>query len=148
MDLHGDFACPQIRSYLLIELAGNHQAHDFTLACGQRLVAFSHLGKFALLLARYTVAFQSLVDRIQQVLVLERLGQKLHGTRFHGLHRHRNISMSGDENDWNSDARVSQVALQVETVDAWKAHVQDKAAWTVRWLVAQKFFRRPKGCAP
>ena len=33
-----------------------------------------------LLLASYTIAIQSLANRIQQVLVPERLGQKLHGT--------------------------------------------------------------------
>jgi hypothetical protein len=58
------------------------------------------------------------------------------------------ISVTGDEDDGDSDARVSQLALQVETVDSGKAHVQDKAARPVRWLVAQEFFCRPKGCAP
>ena len=55
--------------------------------------------------------------------------------------------MPGDEDDGDPDARVSQLALQVETVDARKAHVQDKAAWPLRWLVAQEFFRRLKGRA-
>ena len=54
MDLHCDFAGPEIRSYLLNELARNHQAHDFALACRQRLVPFSRLGKVTLQLARHT----------------------------------------------------------------------------------------------
>src|SRR5260221_4450659 len=148
MNLHGDLADPELKSYLLIEHTRNHQAHDFALALAQGLVAFSQRGKVTLLAAPHAVAIQSLVDGIQQVLVFERLSQKLHSTRFHCLHRHRNISMTGDENDGNVDSCISQRALQVETVDSGKAHVQNKAAWSVRWLVAQKLFGRPKGCAP
>src|SRR5258708_6964686 len=148
MDLHGDLTDPELKRYLLIEHARNHQAHDLTLAPAQGLVAFSQRGKVTLLTARHTVAIQSLSDRIQQVLVVKRLGEKLHSTRFHGPHRHRNIPMTGDENDGNVDSCISQLALQVEAVRSGKAHVQNKAAWSVWWFVAQKFFRRPKGCAP
>src|SRR5947208_5932591 len=69
MDLHGDFTGPKVISDLLIEHARNYQSHDLALACGQRRVAVSQLAKLTLLLARHTVAVQSLVDRIQQVLV-------------------------------------------------------------------------------
>src|SRR2546427_10269816 len=122
--------------YTTLFRSRNHQAHDLALACGQRLVALSQLGKLTLLLARHPVAIQSLVDRIQQVLVPEGLGQELHRTGFHGLHRHRNISMPGDEDDRNLDARVSQLALKVQTVDSRKSYVQNKATWSVRPLAA------------
>src|ERR1700726_3115958 len=147
MYLHCNFAGTEIKGYLLVEHPRDDQTHDFTLARRQPFVAASQLRKITLLLPRHTVAIQGLLNCNQQGLVLERLGQKLHGTGFHGLHRHRNISMPGDEDDGDPDARVSQLALQVETVDARKAHVQDKAAWPLRWLVAQEFFRRLKGCA-
>src|SRR5216683_4532020 len=120
MDLHGDFAGPKVISDLLIEPARNHQSHDLALACGQRLVTVSQLAKLTLLLARHTVAVQSLVDRIQQVLVPKGLGQELHRTGLHGLHRHRNISVTGDEDDGNLDARVSQLALKFKTIDSRK----------------------------
>src|SRR4029077_11984224 len=123
MDLHGDFAGPQVKSYLLIEHSRNYQGHNLTLACSQSRVALSQLGKLNPLLTRYPVAIQSLVDRIHQVLVPESLGQKLHGARFHGLHRHRNISVPGDKDDRDWDARVGQLALKVQTVDPRKAHV-------------------------
>src|SRR5713226_3064765 len=136
MDLHGDFAGPELKSHLLIEHARNYQSHDLALACGQRLVAVSQLAKLTLLLARHTVAVQSLVDRIQQVLVPEGLSKELHRAGFHGLHRHRNISMPGDEDDGNPDARIRQLALKVQTVHTRKSHVQNKATWPVRPLAA------------
>src|SRR2546427_7107467 len=51
--------------YTTLFRSRNHQAHDLALACGQRLVALSQLGKLTLLLARHPVAIQSLVDRIR-----------------------------------------------------------------------------------
>src|SRR5260370_17231265 len=92
MDIHGDFACPQLTSDLLIEHSRNYQGHNLTFACSQSRVALSQFGKVTLLLARHTVAIQSLADRIQQVLVLESLGQELHATPFHALHLHTIIS--------------------------------------------------------
>src|SRR2546428_11664523 len=106
MDLHGDFSGTEIRRYLFIEHPGNHKAHDLTLACGQRLVALSHLSNLSPLLARSPVAIQSLMDRIQQVLVPERLGKELHGTELHGPHRHGNIPMTRDEDYRNRNTRV------------------------------------------
>src|ERR1035437_8500167 len=118
MDLEGDFAGSELKRALLIEHARNYQSHDFALAWGERFVVLSQLAKFALLLTRHPIAIQSLMNRIQQILVPERLGQELHRPGFHGLHRHRNISMTGDEYDRNPDARVGQFALKIQTTDS------------------------------
>src|SRR5580692_7524895 len=99
MDLHGDLAGSEIKGYLLIEHARNHQTHDLALARSKRLVSFSQFSELTLLLARCPVALQSQMDSVQQFLVAERLGQELHRAGFHGFHRHRNISMSGYEDD-------------------------------------------------
>src|SRR5882724_11879142 len=85
MNLDRDFAGPQFKSYLLVEHARHHKAHDLALACGQRRVALLQLGEFTVALAHRPVAIQSLVNRIQQLLVAKRLRQELHRTRFHGL---------------------------------------------------------------
>src|SRR6266550_4284797 len=96
----------------------------------------AQLSKVTLLLAHHAVALESLMDRIQQVLIAERLGQELHRTGLHGLHRHRDISMTGDEDDGNVDVRVSQLTLKVQTVDSRKPHIQDEATWSVRPFAA------------
>src|SRR5579864_8121964 len=141
MDLHGDFAGSEIKSYLLIEHARNHQAHDLALACGKRLVALSQLGELTLLLARRPVALQSLLDSVQQVLVAERLGQELHRAGFHGIHRHRDISMTGYEDDRNPDTRFNQLVLKFQAVHSGKSYVQYQATWPVRPLSAQELWR-------
>src|ERR1700737_1917417 len=53
--------------------------------------------------------------------------------------------MTGDENDGNPNARIRQLALKVQTADARKSHIQNKATWFVRPLAAQELLRRPEG---
>src|SRR4029077_5066880 len=114
---------------LFIEHPGNDKAHDLTLACGQRLVAFSQLSKLSLPLTGDPVTIQGLMDRIEQVLVAEGLGQELHRAGFHGPHRHGNVPMGGNKNYWNPNARVDQLVLKVQTVDSRKSHIQNQATW-------------------
>src|SRR3981189_890621 len=56
LDLHRDFAGPEIKSYLLIEHAPDHQTHNLALACGQRFMALSQSGQLTLMLACRPVA--------------------------------------------------------------------------------------------
>src|ERR1700677_2852785 len=106
LDLHRNFARSKLRCYLLIEHARNHQAQDLALTRSQRLVTLSQVGKLALLLARHPVAVQSLVNRIQEILIAKRLREEFHRPGFHSLDGHRNISMTGNEDDGNLDTRI------------------------------------------
>src|SRR5258708_5595467 len=108
-------------------------------------MTLSQFGKLILLLTRYPIAIQTLVNRIQQVLVPEGLSQKLHSAGFHSLHRHRNISMTSDEDDGNPDAGFSQLPLKIQTANLREFDVQDKTTWSVRALTAQELLRRPEG---
>src|SRR5258708_34229200 len=85
------------------------------------------------------------MDRIQQVLVPERLSKKLHRAGFHSPYGHRDISMASNEDDRNPDARIRQLALKLQAVNARKSHIQNETTWFVRPLAAQEFLRRSKG---
>jgi len=54
------------------------------------------------------------------------LVQELHRTRFHGLHRHRNISVTGDEDNRDLQARVRQLSLKLQAINSWQANIQDQ----------------------
>src|SRR5580704_12363197 len=92
----------------------------------------------------YTVTIQCLMDRVEQVLIPEGLGQELYGAGFHGPHRHRDIAMGGNEDYWDLNARIGQLVLKVQTVDSGKSYVQNQTTWLVRSLVVQKLLRRPE----
>src|SRR5271170_8044081 len=112
MDLDGDFADAEIGSNLLIQHSRYHHIHHFALAHGQQPVMTSQVYKCTLPLEPYLVAIQSLVDRIQQVMIAEGLGQKLYRARFHSPHRHWNVSVPGDEDDGDVDTRLNQFFLE------------------------------------
>ncbi|MGA7925507.1 MAG: hypothetical protein WCA20_05875 [Candidatus Sulfotelmatobacter sp.] len=52
--------------------------------------------------------------------------------------------MTSNEDDGNPHARVRQLALKLQPVDAGKSHVQNKATRPVRPLAAQELLRRPR----
>src|SRR5260370_7959945 len=89
MDLHGDFTGPKVISDLLIEHARDHQSHDLALAWGEQLVALSQPAELTLLLAGDTIAVQSLVHCVHQVLIPERLVPAPHSTPFLPPPHHR-----------------------------------------------------------
>src|SRR5437588_12143108 len=85
------------------------------------------------------------MDRIQQILVAKWLSQEFDRTGFHGLHRHGNMPMPGDEDDGDPDARVNQLVLKVQAVDSRESYVQNQATWTIWPFAAEEFLRRPEG---
>jgi hypothetical protein len=53
----------------------------------------------SLLFALRTITLESLLNRIQQILIPKRLRQKFDGTRFQRSNGHRNISVRGNKDD-------------------------------------------------
>jgi len=64
LNLDGDFAGPELKGNLFVEHAGNHQAHHLALACGERAIALTQFGKLVVLVSRYAIAIESLLNRI------------------------------------------------------------------------------------
>jgi hypothetical protein len=79
----GNFARSQCRGDLFREHTGNYETHDVALTHCKSRVAFLELRKLVLLLPRLWVALQRLLNRIDQILIAERLGQKFHRARLH-----------------------------------------------------------------
>src|SRR5712691_7399331 len=69
------------------------------LALRQQVVPCTLFGNLSLVLSICAVALDRLVNRIEQHLVAKRFGQKLNRTGLHRLHRHRDVTMAGDEDN-------------------------------------------------
>ena len=52
--------------------------------------------------------------------------------RLHRLHRHWNVAMPGDENDWNAETRVVQLLLKVQAIDSGKVYIQNQATGSIQ----------------
>ena len=142
MHLDGHLADPELAGDLLVEPPGDDQRHHLALARGQRLEAGAQFGQPHLAGAAGAVLFERRADRVEQILVAERLGQELDGAGLHRPHRHRDVAIAGDEDDRQLRLGLRQLALHVETAAPREAHVEHDAAGPVRPLALQEFLRR------
>src|SRR6266852_2984265 len=103
MDLDRGFTGPDLSGNLFIEPAPNDQGKNLSLPGCQRFKAVSQNNNFRLSLSPFTISLQCDLNRIQQILIAERLFEKPDGSRLHGSHGHRNIAVGSDEDNWNRD---------------------------------------------
>jgi hypothetical protein len=66
------------------------------------------------LLTRSVIPHDPLLDRLQQILIVKGLGQKLQRTCFHRSHRHGNVAVTGEKNYRNLNVRLGKFLLQIE----------------------------------
>jgi hypothetical protein len=78
-----------------------------------------------LLFADDAISSERSLNRIEQILLPEWLGEKLNRARFHGPDRHRNVRMCCEKNDWNTYFPSFQFVLKVQSANAWKSHVKN-----------------------
>src|SRR4051794_18807467 len=114
MDLHGGFRDAQIAGNLLVKSPLRNPNQDGALTRGQRFKSPPEVAQDLIILAAHTVAREPNTYRVQKILLSERLGQKLDGACLHRLHAHRNVPMSGHEDDWARDARCGEIALKIK----------------------------------
>src|SRR5215470_16187998 len=90
------------------------------------------------------VALDRSRDRVQKILLPKWFGEEIDGTGLHGSHRHRNISMSGDKNNRNSNVGLCQLGLEVETAQSRQSDIEHEAAWNIGTLGREKLLCRCK----
>src|SRR5882672_4168221 len=79
---------------------------------------------------------------IQQFLRAERLRQKLHSARLHCSHTLGDITVSGQKDDGNVNARPGQLRLEVETAKIGEINVENQARRNIRTLGLNELCRR------
>ena len=91
-----------------------------------------------LVLSPLAVALERGGDRVQHVLIAKRLGEKIDGAGFHGLHRHGNVAVPGHEYNRNVDVRLAELGLEIEPAEPRQPDIQDEAACHIGKLAAQQ----------
>ena len=86
-------------------------------------------------------------DRVQQVLIVERLVQKLTAPAFMAC---TNVVLSpcpvaGYENNLKLDVGFGQLALEIEAAHPGPPYVENQTSWNVEAFIVQKFFSGGKG---
>ena len=77
------------------------------------------------------IAFNSNINRVDEILVPKRLGQKFDRAGLDGSNGHRNVAMCRDEDNWKVDTLFLQIALEVESVDPREPNIKHNAPGSV-----------------
>src|SRR3954470_20164418 len=85
-----------------------------------------------------TIARKAELDGIKQILLAERLGKELDGAALHRLHRHRDISVGCDEDDWEFPLSGGELALEIKTASPRQSHIQHQARRAIGRLGLEK----------
>ena len=86
-----------------------------------------------------------LLDGVEQVVVAARFGEEFDGPGFHGAHRHRDVAVTGEENNRHVTLDLGQFLLQIEPAETWELDIEHQAAGDIRTRAAQERVRRGKG---
>ena len=97
MNLDRDLADPQLETDLLVEPAGDHQAHHFPLAGHQPIETLVQFRAFPGVLTRSAVALKGLLNRVQKILIAEGLGEEFRSAGFHRAHPHLMRDMTPEQ---------------------------------------------------
>src|SRR5262249_15513948 len=109
---------------------------------GQGLKAGLQRGQLSFTNAPDAISFKSHLDRVQQILIPEWLGEELHGSGFHRSDRHWNISMGRDEDDGNVDSGAAQFPLKNQPADSRQSAIENQAARNIGPFRRHELLRR------
>src|SRR6266850_5397763 len=111
MNFYRDFAYAEIVCYLLVQPPGHHERHDLALPRRQRFETNFQLCHSPFLLKPGSITGMTELNRFKQILLPERLCQEFDCATLHRLHRHWNVTMSRNEDDWQLSFATRQFAL-------------------------------------
>src|SRR5262249_42904427 len=79
----------------------------------------------------------TLLDRVEHLLIVERLGEELERASLHGANGHRDIGASGDEYDRQFEAEFGQFLLQLEPAEIREVNVKHQTVSILQAIVTQ-----------
>src|SRR5260370_17301283 len=115
MDLHRGFRDTEVVGDLLAEAAPHDLDHYLAFPWAQRIELRPERAQGLFILAPSTIASEAQLDRVDQVLITERLGQELNGTALHRLHRHRDVTVPRYEDDRDLHIPTPHLPLKLPT---------------------------------
>src|SRR5215471_14505608 len=118
--------------------------HDLSLAGTERVETLSEPSQSLITLPSGSIARESRLDSLNEVLVTERFCQELHGTALHCLDGHWHIGVRCDEDDRHLPIRRGKVALKLEAASPRHSHVEYQASRAVPRIGFQEIRNRRK----
>src|ERR1700692_4959450 len=144
MHLHGGFGNADIACNLFAKAAVRDLNHDLALPGAQRVEAFPEGGQSFLILPPSAITREAELNGVEELLITKRLRKELNGTTLHRLHRHRDVAVPCDEDDWQFPVRRGELALTIKTALPRQPDVEHQAGGAIRRVGREKVGNRRK----
>src|SRR6516165_4461062 len=142
MNFDGYLARSDFERDLLVSPTRDDQCQYRLFSRRQRSEALPKHCDQVLVLAVDPISLEGGLDCVQEVLFAKGLGQEFHCTGLHRPHRHRNVAMASQEDDWQAHIGRIQLLLKIEAALPGQAYIQHETTWALRSVVFEKFLGR------
>src|SRR5262245_4948910 len=139
MNFDGRLLYPEFSGNLFVQQSGSHVLHHITFPGGERIEPALEVTDLFMPAAGKAVAFERLLNGIEQILFPHGLRQELYSTGFHRPHAHRDIGMTREKNNRNIRARVGHPFLKIQPAKSGHPYVEHEAGWPVVMWAAEEF---------
>ena len=113
VNLYSDLADAKVSGDLLVEATRYDHGHHLALTWGESIIARPEGRNGFFIFEPNAIPIQAKLDRVQEVLIPEWLGEEFYRSALHGLDRHWNIAVAGDEDDWQLNLRLRKLSLEI-----------------------------------
>jgi hypothetical protein len=138
VDLNGALADAELARNDFIRCPFRHEVENLPFASRKCLEACPHGVMPTQLLANGAVTRERFLYAIEQLVLAERLLEKIERAMLHGFDGHRDVAVSGDEDDGRDRAASVELLLEIETAHAGHADIEQEAARLSGIVVRQK----------
>ncbi len=90
---------------LIVGQTGDEQVQDLAFVSCKGVKTLKENRNFCFLCPSHRVSFQRQLQVIQQILVAKWFGKERNGARFYGPHRHGDIAVTRNKDDWKVVSR-------------------------------------------
>ena len=144
MHLDRDLGYTDFGGYLFVQKTPGYLRHYLLLARRQCVELCPQFGYGLLACVIGAGPFKRDLYSVEKILVAKGFGQEFNCAGLHGLNRHGDVAMTGDENNRNLDLGPRQFRLEVEAAHPRQPDIENKAAGSIRSFRCKKLRGRRK----
>ena len=101
-------------------------------------MTFQSVMHFSTFRFRLPVFFNGLLHRLQEFLIIERLGKEIDSTFFHGLDAHGDVAVAGDKDDRHAVIGLAELILQIHSAQSRHSHIENDTSDSVIMFARQE----------
>src|SRR6266850_3630940 len=141
MDLDGFLGRAKLAGDLLVQKALDDEREDLTFAWRQGLIALPQPKELLLVLPSAVATRDTLRDCVEQLLIVERLGEELERASLHRSDRHRDVTAPGNEHNRQLKTQHSQFCLQLQPAEIRQVNIKHQTVGILQSIGIQTFRR-------